>query len=203
MPSLPSTALNMGKIVYDSVKVAHTRDWVFLTFHPHLVYCRDCKVPYTYKPDPALAKWVSQQRAQQAQGRLAPDRKAKLDAIDFSWKLNTVKNRNTKTEDKKWMRQYDKLVAFHSKNGHCRVPDRYKEDRPLGTWVKKQRLANACQQLKPERKQMLDNLGFQWRITDKTDGEKWDRMYVEIVHEGTYYDESLGFLTVLLFILYL
>jgi Helicase associated domain len=72
----------------------------------------------------ALAKWVSQQRAQQAQGRLAADRKAKLDAIDFSWKLNTVKNRNTKTEDKKWMRQYDKLVAFHEENGHCKASKR-------------------------------------------------------------------------------
>ena len=150
----------------------------------------------------ALAKWVSQQRAQQAQGRLAPDRKAKLDAIDFSWKLNTVKNRNTKTEDKKWHKQYDKLVAFHQQHGeyrcifhglycmrlfvlsfsktnltgHCKVPDRYKPDRPLGTWVKKQRLANACHQLKEERKKLLDDIGFVWRITDKTDGEKWDRM---------------------------
>lgn len=69
----------------------------------------------------ALAKWVSQQRAQQAQGRLAADRKAKLDAIDFSWKLNTVKNRNTKTEDKKWMRQYEKLIAFHQEHGHCKA----------------------------------------------------------------------------------
>lgn len=151
-------------------------------------------------PIPALAKWVSQQRAQQAQGRLASDRKAKLDAIDFSWKLTTVKNRNTKTEDKKWTRQYEKLVAFHQEHGehghckgllllqrcltsrsrdfagHCKVPDRYKPDKPLGTWVKKQRLANACDQLKEDRKQLLDDLGFVWRITDKTDAEKWDRM---------------------------
>lgn len=67
-----------------------------------------------------MAKWVSQQRAQQAQGRLASDRKAKLDAIDFAWKINTVQNRNTKTEDNKWQKQYEKLVAFHAENGHCR-----------------------------------------------------------------------------------
>ena len=151
-----------------------------------------------------MAKWVSQQRAQQSQGRLAPDRKAKLDAIDFSWKLNTVKNRNTKTEDTKWHRQYEKLVKFHAENGHCKVPDRCKyysndlsclvleshissyllsnlkttdkPDRPLGTWVKKQRLAHACGQLKEDREKMLNDLGFVWRITDKTDGEKWTRM---------------------------
>ncbi|CAB9522267.1 helicase [Seminavis robusta] len=140
----------------------------------------DCKVPYTYKKDPALAKWVSQQRAQQAQGRLAPERKAKLDAIDFSWKLNTVKNRNTKTEDMKWQRQYEKLIAFHQEHQHCKVPDRYKPDRPLGTWVKKQRLANACNQLKEERKKLLDELGFVWRITDKTDGDKWDKMFQQL-----------------------
>lgn len=84
-----------------------------------------CLIP-TDKPDPALAKWVSQQRAQQAQGRLAEDRKTKLDEIDFSWKLNTVKNRNTKTEDKKWQRQYEKLVAFKQEHSHCKVPDRCK-----------------------------------------------------------------------------
>ena len=82
----------------------------------------------TDKADPALAKWVSQQRAQQAQGRLAADRKAKLDEIDFSWKLNTVKNRNTKTEDKKWQRQYEKLVEFKKEHSHCKVPDRCKSD---------------------------------------------------------------------------
>jgi hypothetical protein len=57
----------------------------------------------------ALAKWVSQQRAQQAQGRLSADRKAKLDAIDFSWHLNAPQNRNTKTEDTKWLVQYNRL----------------------------------------------------------------------------------------------
>jgi hypothetical protein len=70
--------------------------------------------------DPALAKWVSQQRAQHAQGRLAPDRKSKLDEIDFCWKINNVQNRNTKTEDAKWQKQFERLVAFHAANGHCR-----------------------------------------------------------------------------------
>jgi Helicase associated domain len=68
------------------------------------------------------------------------------------------------------------VSKFHTYTGHCKVPDRYKPDKPLGTWVKKQRLANACDQLKEDRKQMLDDLGFVWRITDKTDAEKWDRM---------------------------
>ena len=67
-------------------------------------------------------------------------------------------------------------LIIHSLLGHCKVPDRYKPNRPLGTWVKKQRLANACNQLKDDRKKMLDDLNFVWRITDKTDGEKWDRM---------------------------
>jgi hypothetical protein len=44
------------------------------------------------------------------------------------------------------------------------VPDRYAPDKALGTWVKKQRLANACGQLKQERKELLNNLGFTWRI---------------------------------------
>ena len=51
-----------------------------------------------------------------------------------------------------------------------------KPDRPLGTWVKKQRLAHACGQLKDDRMKMLNELGFVWRITDKTDGDKWDKM---------------------------
>jgi len=46
----------------------------------------------------------------------------------------------------------------------------------LGTWVKKQRLAHACGQLKDDRMKMLNELGFVWRIADKTDGNKWDKM---------------------------
>jgi len=45
---------------------------------------------------------------------------------------------------------------------------------------KKQRLANACGQLKEDRKKMLDELGFVWRITDKTDSAKWEGMFQQL-----------------------
>jgi 4-hydroxybenzoate polyprenyltransferase len=34
-----------------------------------------------------------------------------------------------------WHQQYEKLVEFKRKNGHCSVPIRYGHDKALGRWV--------------------------------------------------------------------
>jgi nitrate reductase assembly molybdenum cofactor insertion protein NarJ len=64
--------------------------------------------------------------------------------------------------DKKWNMQYEKLVEFKRKKGHCIVPYMYKEDKSLGQWVLTQRRAHTKSKLRPDRKELLDKIGFAW-----------------------------------------
>jgi hypothetical protein len=69
-----------------------------------------------------------------------------------------------KCEDKQWNKQYEKLVDFKRKNGNCLVTQRYQEDATLGSWVHRQRVGHANNTIRPERKDLLDELGFAWKV---------------------------------------
>jgi hypothetical protein len=45
----------------------------------------DCNVPRGWKQNPALATWVKQQRHAEKEGKLSPERKARLDVLGFDW----------------------------------------------------------------------------------------------------------------------
>ena len=47
----------------------------------------DCRVPFGFKANPQLAKWVSKQRELYKKGKLKADRIMKLGAIGFDWDL--------------------------------------------------------------------------------------------------------------------
>jgi hypothetical protein len=53
----------------------------------------DCRVPYYYKPNPKLARWVTMQSFYHNNNnqRLSPNRLKKLKAIEFEWRINTDK----------------------------------------------------------------------------------------------------------------
>ena len=61
-----------------------------------------------------------------------------------------------------WDIMYGRLLEYKRKNGHCRVPQYYKEDQKLGRWVDNQRCRK--ERLSEERKKKLDAVGFMWRV---------------------------------------
>jgi hypothetical protein len=66
--------------------------------------------------------------------------------------------------DKLWHQQYEQLVEFRGKNGHCLVPRRsYDKDTPLGNWVRNQRASHKNNKIRPDRKRILDEIGFAWK----------------------------------------
>jgi hypothetical protein len=95
--------------------------------------------------------------------------------------------------DQKWNIQYEKLVEFKQKNGHCLVPQKYKEDKGFGRWVAGQRVKNKNNKMGPFRKELLDELGFVWevdvavRLADSIaarvsgDDKKWSQHYETLV----------------------
>jgi hypothetical protein len=117
-----------------------------------------CMVPNRYKQEKSLGTWVSKQRSNHRNDLLLQDRKDLLDEIGFVWKAD--RPNMCMPDDKLWHRQYEKLVEFKQKNGHCMVPQRNKEDASLGIWVKNQLSNHNKNKMRPDRKELLDKIGF-------------------------------------------
>lgn len=137
------------------------------TRHGHVLVPRLCEVP-------GLGDWVTDQRRQykaykQGQStQLTKERREKLDSLGFAWQ---VRNRP------EWEHRYQELLEYKSQNGDCKVPQHYKENKPLGKWVAKQReqykLLKKGQHsfLTPYRLERLNQSGFVWQVrtTHETD----------------------------------
>jgi hypothetical protein len=121
-----------------------------------------CKVPNKYEQDKSLGTWVSHQRNHHKNNKLRLDRKRRLEDLEFAWKDDGALT--FKPDDKLWHQQYEKLVEFKRKTGHCKVPQtKHKDDKPLGGWVMNQRARHANNKMLPDRKELLDELDFVWR----------------------------------------
>ena len=113
-----------------------------------------CNVPVVYPPDPRLGKWARQQRSSRKQGSLSAERINLLDKIGFSWDPLA----------QQWAENYQRLIAFKKKHGHCKVPVVYPFDPALGRWAGKQRRARQQGNLSAERIALLDKVGFHWSL---------------------------------------
>jgi hypothetical protein len=122
------------------------------------------KVPDKAKDYRDLAGWANQQR--QSRKLLSQQRAALLDELNFEWQKPTFAQQ--------WEENYQELVAFHKQHGHVRVAESSVEHPQLGQWVASQRNQENRGKLLPERKALLDALGFEWRGINKRD---WQRMY--------------------------
>jgi hypothetical protein len=72
------------------------------------------------------------------------------------------------TSDQKWNLKYEKLVEYKREKGHCVVPQSYEQDKTLGDWVSKQRMFHKNNTIRPDRKRILDEIGFAWTVENAT-----------------------------------
>jgi hypothetical protein len=120
-----------------------------------------CIVPKVFEQDKSLGNWVRRQLTFNTKNKMRQDRKELLDEIGFVWKADATQ---FKPDDKLWSQQYEKLVEFKRKKGHCMVPDRYEQDKAFGNWVGNQRRFHTTNKLRQDRKELLDEIGFVWRV---------------------------------------
>src|ERR1035438_10702887 len=76
-----------------------------------------------------------------------------------------------------WEEGFFRLKQFSERNGHCRVPYRYRTDDGyrLGSWVNNQRTAKNT--MKPDRRQRLEALpGWAW----DTRSEQWEEGFFHL-----------------------
>ncbi|EJK68164.1 hypothetical protein THAOC_10681, partial [Thalassiosira oceanica] len=98
-----------------------------------------------------------------------------LESIGFSWE----------PIDENWFHRLDELAAYKDEHGDCNVPQRQGS---LGTWVSNQRLYHKKGKLSCERIELLEKIGFEWILVEKSRpksskyDEQWKTVYTELVH---------------------
>jgi hypothetical protein len=116
-----------------------------------------CRVPLGHKSSNGyrLGQWVASQR--QKQNEMSTERKARLDALGFSWDPLF----------EQWEEGYRHLKAFVEEHGHCQVSHSYKssDGYRLGHWVGKQRTGKSG--MPAERRGRLEAVGFVWRTSNE------------------------------------
>jgi hypothetical protein len=135
-----------------------------------------CFVPKRHEQDKSLGRWVSEQRTLYTWNEMRLDRKELLDKLDFVRRVDIADN-----NAKSWEQQYEELVEFRRKNGHCFVPQRYEQDKALGYWVQTQRGLNTKNEMRQDRKKQLDELDFVWRVEFAGSGKQWREQYEKLV----------------------
>jgi len=129
-----------------------------------------CNVSSKYSQDPQLANWVHRQRQTYKKGLLAKDRCDQLEAIGFEWAGRREKNSPLPS---RWLQMLERLQAYQQEHGgSCNVPNRYRHDPQLGSWVSLQRHEYKKGLLRKERYDQLEAIGFEW--TPKDHG--WNEM---------------------------
>ncbi len=128
------------------------------------------KVPWRWKENPQLGLWVSRTRLKQYE--LTRTQIELLNKIDFEWH---VIHKNPVP----WAKMFDRLKEFKNEYGHTRVPVTWKKDKKLGKWVS--RMRSDQDQLNPERKILLDMIGFDWQKGKRIIMKKEDHFGVELM----------------------
>eukprot|EP00534_Pseudo-nitzschia_fraudulenta_P004750 CAMPEP_0201134422 /NCGR_PEP_ID=MMETSP0850-20130426/51582_1 /ASSEMBLY_ACC=CAM_ASM_000622 /TAXON_ID=183588 /ORGANISM="Pseudo-nitzschia fraudulenta, Strain WWA7" /LENGTH=541 /DNA_ID=CAMNT_0047405301 /DNA_START=49 /DNA_END=1677 /DNA_ORIENTATION=- len=109
-----------------------------------------------YNEDPVLRRWVNAQRQKYRQETISMERVKLLDKVEgFVWDV----------KEARWFEMHRRLSLFARKhNGSCIVPQHYRADPQLASWVSNQR--QRKHQLTSERIQLLDALGFVWDVRE-------------------------------------
>jgi phage-related protein len=143
------------------------------------------RVPLQKEKDSAthqLGSWVSRQRQQYKLLRedkkgfiITEKRIQKLNGIGFDWSVITVD----------WDERLEQLKAFQKEHGHSRVPlqkEKVSATYQLAMWVSKQRSQYTLlhqgkkSQMKAERIQKLNDIGFDWSVT----AVDWDERFEQL-----------------------
>ncbi|MDA0814223.1 MAG: helicase associated domain-containing protein [Verrucomicrobia bacterium] len=121
-----------------------------------------------------LARWLFKMRHRKAIGTIAPDLERKLTSLGVTWgkRKRGARPGASPLQDRRWKAHYQKLLEFKAEHSHTKVPKSYGDDKAFTSWVWRQRSAKRRGQLEPQRKKLLDAVGFQWELRSKKRGPR-------------------------------
>merc|ERR1712238_421777 len=114
----------------------------------------DCNVPNDHKEDGEnLGNWLNNQRQANNNGKIDTQKQKQLESLGVVWDILS----------QQWENNFNLLVKYKDREGHCNVPRRHKEDgKNLGAWLSKQRTANRNGKIDTQKQKVLDDLGVIW-----------------------------------------
>jgi hypothetical protein len=112
-----------------------------------------CNVPVEYPQNPALGKWLNNQRRLKRRRELSPDRVKRLEQVGMVWE----------PQDALWEQRFKELETFKAREGKIDVPQHYPENQRLATWLSNQRQFKRRGALSQDRIDRLEALGVEWR----------------------------------------
>ena len=125
-----------------------------------------CRVSHELKEYPGLYRWIKQQRIDYTNNSLSSNHITLLSCLGFEWALR----------DLDWNNAFEALKTYISENQNSRVPEDYVRYPKLAFWVRRQRKIYFEGKLSPERKSVLDRIGFEWNPIDSA----WDQWFEEL-----------------------
>ena len=93
-----------------------------------------------------------------ARQKISSCQRDRLSSIGYDWQTIGVH------QEEVWFKMYGRLQQYHEKEGNTNIPQNYPPNCKLGVWVVNQRKMEKMGKLKPERKEMLDSIEFQWSL---------------------------------------
>ena len=137
------------------------------------------RVPDKFKTEDryGLGRWVTHQRA--VQKRLTQDQIKRLEKLpDWSWGGHYGSRSDAKVNS--WDDSYSELLKFVEREGHVRVPQKYKTEDgfSLGLWLNAQRMQYKKNLIAPDKIKKLEKLpDWSWG----GDHSRWDENYLKLL----------------------
>jgi endogenous inhibitor of DNA gyrase (YacG/DUF329 family) len=149
----------------------------------------NCNVSTKDSQNIELGRWVAAQRQAKKKSQLSDERKTKLNAIGFIWKVS-FRTKSTKIRTgispTDWDTRFEQLVGYKKANGDCNVSTKDSQHIELGRWVAKQRHLKKITQMSDEREAKLNSIGFFWNIISST--VDWDMRFRQLLE----YKQAVG-----------
>ena len=123
--------------------------------------------------DNKLHRWTRKQRDDGNRGELTSGRREMLDEIGFCWDVL----------ESKWQEQYQELKAHQKHYGHCFLTQRTANKR-LMAWANTQRIEYRKGDIKSERKELLEDIGFVWDVSVARWEYNFDLLETFVEREG-------------------
>jgi len=117
-----------------------------------------CRVPLGYKENPTLGNWVKTQRQLHCEGHLQAHRQDRLDAIDFTWGFDEIREEAWLTS----FHQLDALMERHHYELPCIEQSTWCSQGELWAWEVNQQNAQQRGILNPHRRALLEDIGY-WK----------------------------------------
>lgn len=135
------------------------------------------------KTVPGLHSWREKQRALFREGKLSPERQARLEAIGFTFAPVDRSASLFPANEELWENRFAALLRFKEQHGHCLIPRKSRGGDTLAGWVHRQRVLFDKGELTAARIERLEAIGFVWKSNLLRDRHKsqWDKHFEELV----------------------